>query len=58
MFKISRKDLCYVLDNAKDQDEVDQIIMERIYAAKETVHGRRGVLTLAQSYDYLRKLET
>lgn len=57
MFKISRKDLCFVLENAKDQDEVDRIIMEKIYEAKETVRGRRGVLTLAQSIDYLRKLE-
>lgn len=57
MFKISRKDLCFLLESAKDQEEVDRIIMEKIYGAKETVHGRRGVLTLARSFDYLRKLE-
>ena len=58
MFKISRKDLCYLLENAKDQAEVDSIIMKRIYGAEETLHGRRGVLSLAQSYEYLRSLET
>lgn len=57
MFKISRKDFCYLLENAKDDAEREAIILNRIYGAKETLHGRRGVLTLQQTYDYLRKLE-
>lgn len=58
MFKISQKDLCHILDNAKDEEEVQKIIMERIYEPRDkTVHGRRGVLTLSQTFSYLRKLE-
>ena len=58
MFKISRKDLCHILDGAGSQEEVDQIILDRIYSSDgKSVHGRRGVLTLTESIDYLRRLE-
>ena len=50
-----------MLDNAQTQEEIDQIILDRIYSrdekSAETLHGRRGVLTLAESIDYLRRLE-
>lgn len=32
--------------------------MQKIYEVEETIHGRRGVLTLSQSFDYLRRKET
>ena len=57
MFKITRKDLCYMLDNAESEKEREAIILKKIYGAKETLNGRRGVWTLAKSFEYLRKLE-
>lgn len=57
MFKISQKDLCYMLENAKDEKEREEIVFKRIYSVEETLHGRRGVMSLKESYDYLRKLE-
>ena len=47
MFKISRKDLCRMLDQAKSDEERQTIIFDKIYSVeKSAVHGRRGVLTL------------
>ena len=46
-----------MLENAKDEKEREEIVMKRIYSVEETLHGRRGVLSLKDSYDYLRKLE-
>lgn len=58
MFRISRKDFCHMLDFAKDKQEREAIILDRIYSVKNSaVHGRRGVMSLGDTYDYLRKVE-